>query len=100
MKCMIKFITAMRFSTICGTVPGVQQILCSVKVEGIQMKALRSCFTLLTLSSYMNHLKWECSHLALPVWLLESGPGWAESHLEKSVSLSSCWSSQGFNSVK
>lgn len=102
-KCMdgtkytVKFITALGLSVICGTVPGVQQILHSVKVEGIQMKAPRSYFPLLTLSSYMNHLTWECSHLAFPIWLLESGPGWDESHLEKSVSLSRCRSSQGLN---
>lgn len=59
--------------------PDVHLILCPVKVQGVQKKALRFGFISLTLGNYMNHLKWEHSHLTFLVQLRESGPGQAGS---------------------
>lgn len=55
-------------------------ISCPVKVQGVWNKTLRFSLISLTLSNYMNHLKWEHSHLAFFVQLLESSPGQAGSH--------------------
>lgn len=68
--------------------PDVHLISRTVEVQGVQMKALRFSFTSLTLGNYMNQLKWEHSHLAFLVQLLETGPGQAGSHPGDHTSIS------------